>query len=451
MPKNSELDDFLKQYPDTTHVDVLIMDLCGNAFGKRLRISAIESLYKSGTPVCAAMQLVNVLGESADPMGYGFSNGDPDGYARPIPGTLAAVPWAGKGRCQVLCQLLDGETQQPQWFDPRVILENVVARFEELKLKPVVAVELEFFLIETGRDESGHPIPVSSPRTGLPETQGRVLSLDKLDEFAPILDAIEQACAIQNIPTTSMISENGAGQFEINLTHQHNPVAAADHGALLRRAVQGVVRSQGIDTTFMSKPFAEESGNGLHVHISLEDDSGNNVFNPNNKNGNDLIGHAAAGMGATMAESMAIFAPNLNVYRRFKPDEFVPVTKDWGENNRSVAFRIPPSDDANRRLEHRVSGAEANPYLVMAAVLAGVHHGLANKLLPGEKATGNAGAVVDNEIPFTFWDGLNAIENAKILPEYFGVDYPNLYSQVKRAEFETLMDPISSREFELYL
>jgi glutamine synthetase len=167
--------------------------------------------------------------------------------------------------------------------------------------------------------------------------------------------------------------------------------------------------------------------------------------------GDATLAHAVGGLQATMAEAMAIFAPNINVYRRFKPDQFVPVTRDWGENNRSVAFRLPIGDDGSRRLEHRVAGAEANPYLVMAAVLAGVHYGLTNKLDPGDKHAGNAGAEVDADLPLTPWDAFRAIEDAKILPGYLGADYPKIYARVKKAEFEAFMENTFVREFEWYL
>ena len=235
------------------------------------------------------------------------------------------------------------------------------------------------------------------------------------------------------------------------MQHQDDPLAAADHAALLRRAVIGVSRSLGYNASFMSKPFAEQSGNGMHVHISLIDEDGNNIFDARHADGNALLGHAVAGLQATMAEAMAIFAPNLNVYRRFKPDEFVPVTTDWGDNNRSVAFRIPPSDAANRRIEHRISGAEANPYLVVAAILAGLHHGLSHRLDPGDKHRGNAGAEVDESLPLTLWQALESIRNATVLREYFGAEYLQIYADVKQAEFDAFMGDILARELEWYL
>ena len=448
---NEELTRYLEANPETTHLDVLIIDLCGNAIGKRVPASAMASVFDQGTPVCAAMQLVDVMGNTADPMGYGFSDGDPDAFARPIPGTLGPVPWLGGQRSQVLCEFAGARDGAPLWYEPRRVLRRVVEKFDSLGLTPRLAVELEFYLLDPERGDDGAPRPAASPRSGRPDSSGKVLSLDKLDEFDEVLGAIERACYLQGIPTTSMISEYGAGQFEINLQHQDDPLLAADHAALLRRAVIGVSRSLGLDATFMSKPFADQSGSGMHIHLSLLDADGENVFDAERSGSDSMLSRAVGGLQATMPEAMALFAPNLNVYRRFKPDEFTPVTTDWGDNNRSVAFRIPPSDAASRRIEHRVAGAEANPYLVVAAVLAGVHHGLTAGLDAGDKHTGNAGAEVDDELPLALWRALPALRGARVLPDYLGAEYLQIYADVKAAEFDAFMEAIHEREYAWYL
>lgn len=444
-----ELLSFQQANPSLAQIDAFIIDLCGQAIGKRLPVDQSAKLYEAGTPICAAMQLVDVLGNTADPMGYGFSNGDPDAFARPLAGQLVTIPWLKDGHAQVLCSLIDPSTGDPFWYDPRHILSQIAARFEEMDLKPVAALELEFYLIQPTRGNDGEPIPATSPHSRTTEAQGKVLSLAKLDEFSEILDVMQDACRTQGIPVTTMISEYGAGQFEINLAHQDDMLAAADHAALLRRALQGAARALGFDVTFMSKPFLGESGSGLHVHLSLEDEHGN-VFDPARQDGERQLAAAVGGLQATMAEAMAFFAPNLNVYRRFKPDEFTPVTRDWGENNRSVAFRLPIGDGANRRLEHRIAGADANPYLVLAAILAGVHHGLTENLDAGEKHTGNAGSEIDETLPLKLWDALQSLQQAAILPKYFGADYLSMYGEIKTAELDAFLDAISAREYDWY-
>ena len=445
-----ELTQFLAAHPETTHLDAVLFDLCGNAYGKRMPRAHMAKFFDAGSPICAAMSLVDVQGNTADPMGHGFSDGDPDATVKPIAGTLAPVPW-NPGIAQVLCEPCRASNGEAFWYDPRTVLKRTVSVLHDAGLRPVVAAELEFYLIDPARGDDGAPLPVRSPKTGLPETAGKVLSLAKLDEYQPILTAIEHACAAQNIPSSTIISEYGAGQFEVNLEHRDDPVRAADDACLLRRVIQSVARQFDMEATFMSKPFPDQAGSGMHVHASVLGADGQNLFDDRRPDGQTMLGHAVAGLQATMAEGMAIFAPNLNVFRRFTANNFTPVTKDWGENNRSVAFRVPVSSGASRRIEHRISGAEANPYLVIAAVLAGMHHGIENRLDPGAVHTGNAGAEIDPNLPLTPWDSLKALRAATILPRWLGADYPEIYASVKEAEFAAFMQAISRREYEWYL
>lgn len=447
----AEAEAFMRANPDVTHLDPLLIDLCGNALGKRYPAAQIEKFYRSGTTFCASTYLLDVTGNSADPLGYGFSDGDPDADGWPVPGTLKRVPWSGGTGAQCLLTLRDRDGSSPLWFEPRVILRQVADRLAADGLTPVIAVELEFHLLDRERDAEGRPQPPLNPRSGERNWAGKVYGLDMLDDFAPVLEAISQACKTQDIPASTALSEYGAGQFEINLEHVDDPIKAADDAALLRRAVQGAARDAGYDATFLSKPYTDLAGSGMHVHVSLFDRDGRNIFDSAHDGGEEALGHAVAGLQAALAQSFGILAPNINAFRRFKPDLFVPVTADWADNNRSVAFRVPQSDGANRRIEHRVAGAEANPYLVVAAVLAGIHHGLANKLEPAAKATGNAGAEIDESLPLTPWQALDAVETGDILKDYFGADYPKLYAAVKRAEFRDFLTEISAREYEWYL
>lgn len=442
---------FRQAHPGLSYLDVAVIDLCGNAIGKRLPVDAVPGILEGGTAVCGAMQLVDVIGNTADPMGHGFSDGDPDGLARPLAGGFAPIPWSNGRGAQALCEMCDPESGMPYWYEPRAVLAGVAERFADLGLTPVLALELEFYLIDARRGPMGEPLPAASPLDGRREGEGQVLSLAKLDAFAPVLSHIEAAAHAQGLPVTSMISEYGAGQFEINLAHGADPLAAADHAALLRRVVVGAARDAGYDASFMSKPFPGQTGSGLHVHLSLEDADGN-IFDPAREGAEERLGHAIAGLQATMHEAMALFAPNINVYRRFEPDAFTPVTRDWGENNRSMAFRLPVTTaGAQRRLEHRVAGAEANPYLVTAAVLAGVHHGLSKALAPTERASGNAGAEVDASLPLTLRDALASLRAAQVLPGYLGARYCEIYAEVKQAELAAFLEAISPREYDWYL
>lgn len=445
-----DVERFLAEHPETRSVDAFVIDLCGHAVGKRHPVGDLPKLLTEGSSLCAAMQLTDATGTSWDTAGLGFSDGDPDTPTVAIPGTLAPVPWAPEPRAQLLMRYTDAKGA-PLWHEPRTVLEGVLARFAELELTPVVALELEFYLIDAERTAEGGPQPPRSPVTGARPTTGRVFNLAVLDEFAPVIDAIAEAARAQGLPVTTICREYGPGQYEFNLAHEADALRAADHAALLRRLVQGVARANGFDATFLSKPYADESGSGLQVNLSILDANGENIFDPRRPDGDARLGAAIAGMQAMLAQSMAIFAPNLNAYRRFAPDNFTPVTLDWGENNRSVAFRVPASDPANRRIEHRAAGAEANPYLVTAAVLAAAHHGLANALEPTPIATGNAGGAVDPALPLKLWSALDALERAPLLGEYIEPRYLAAYADVKRNEFESFLSAILPREYEWYL
>jgi len=453
MPDTSPQDEvaaFLAAHPETEDVDAFLIDLNGKAFGKRFPVADLPELFASGTTMCAAMQLTDAQGTCWDTAGLGFSDGDPDAPCRPVAGTLAPVPWAARPRAQCLMRF-----EEPDgtllWYEPRTVLAGVIERFAELGLIPQVALELEFYLIAAERGEDGEPLPPRSPITGRASEAGHVLGIAALDEFEPVLDAIIAACRAQGLPVTTASKEYGPGQYEINLEHRADALRAADEAALMRRAVIGAARASGYDATFMSKPYQEGSGSGLQVNLSLLDETGANAFDPARPGGPERLAQAVAGMQALLPEEMAIFAPNLHAFRRFEPDQFTPVTLDWGENNRSVAFRMPAAEGAARRIEHRAGGAEANPYLVTAAALAGAHHGLANRLAPTPPATGNAGAALDPALPVTLWAALDRMAGAEILPGYFSQRYVDAYIHAKQSELDAFLAEILPREHSWYL
>jgi glutamine synthetase len=447
----SELDRFLKAHPDIRYVDALFVDLCGIVRGKRFPREHAAKIFRSGVQIAHTVYLLDVTGLNADPCGHGFSDGDPDGTGWPVPGTVVPVPWAGHPTAQVLMSLHD-EQRQPWIVDPRNVLRRVAKRFAELELSPVVALELEFYLLDMQRDATGAPQPPISPATGLRESGTQVYGMAELDAFAGFLHDVEEACRIQSIPASMASAEFAPAQYEINLQHVDDPLTAADHAALLCRVIRAVARAHNMRATFMAKPFLDQTGNGLHIHMSLLDASGRNVFDDGGRpEGSAILRHAIGGLAATMAESMAVFAPNVNAYRRFAANQFVPVAPRWSVNNRSAAFRIPTGDGASRRIEHRVSGADANPYLALAAVLAGAHHGIVNRLDPGPPSTGNAGAEMDQHVPFNLADALAAMRRGAVIADYFTPEYVAFYCETKRLEHERFMAAISPREYEWYL
>lgn len=445
-----EISEFLANNPDVETFDTIVSDLCGVIRGKRLDRDGIVKVYKNGLQMPGSTVFLDVTGDCSDPEGMGESDGDPDVNVRPIPGTLVRVPWFNKPMAQLLVSFYEDDGR-PYYYDPRHVLQRVLDRFSELGLRPMVALEQEFYLIDPEGALEGNPQPPISPLTGRRLTGTQVYSINELEAFGSFLDQVNEACKIQNIPVGPVIAEFSTAQFEINLNHTDDVLSACDHALLLPRVVKGVAQSQGFEATFMAKPFPDQAGSGMHMHVSLMDEKGNNIFSGGDETGNDKLHNAVAGLLETMTDAVGIFAPNINSYRRFVPNTFAPMARRWAANNRSVAVRIPSGDDANRRLEHRIAGADANPYLSLAAVLAGIHHGITNNLTPPAISTGDASLEPDPEFP-TRWNwALNRLLKSELMADYLGEDYCKLYVAAKRDEMDSFMSKASRREYEWYL
>ena len=418
--------------------------------GKRVSRKHFGKLYEEGILLPSSTFLLDVNGVGTNAGGRGFSDGDPDVTVLPVPGSLAPVPWAGSGAAQVLGLLyeLDGS---PCAVDPRHVLRNVVSRLASDGLHPVVALELEFYLLDAERADSGEVHPPILPETGRLAERTQVYSLADLDGVSGFLAEMESVCAAQSVPLGGASSEYAAGQFEINLEHVDDPVLAADHAILLQRAVRGIARKHGVAATFMAKPYPDSAGNGLHAHVSILDDAGRNVFDDGSDQGSGLLRQAIAGLLALLPESMGIFAPNVNSFRRFGPNLYVPTGRTWGYNNRSVSVRVPAGDMKARRLEHRMAGADANPYLILAAILSGVHHGLTQQLDPPQPRTDNAGGELDPAVPFTWQGALDQLGSGSILRDYLGASYLDLYRECKQFELDAFHKEFTPLEFRWYL
>ena len=377
-----EAAEFLARHPQTRWIDAMVPDIGGVPRGKRLHVSALDKLYGEGMALPGSTYAMDILGNNVDATGLGAPDGDPDYPCHPVPGTLAPVPWAGPERAQLLLSMSDGEGR-PWWLDPRHIVAAMAARLEDLGLAPAVAFELEFYLVEKAGPENGPPRPASAPGGGQRPADTQVYLMAELDAWAPVLDDIAAACQAQNIPADVATVEYAPAQFEINLRHGGDIPAACDHALLLKRAVKGVAARHGLAATFMARPFPDLSTSGAHVHLSLLDRQGANAFDDGGPRGSRQLRHAIGGLAATMAEAMPIWSPNVNGFRRLAASGWVSRRVSWGYNNRNVALRVPSGPARARRIEHRPAGADANPYLVLAAVLAGVHRGLTAELDPG--------------------------------------------------------------------
>ncbi len=449
-PAAPEAAAFRAAHPDVTQIDALIADTCGVLRGKKMPVAKLVSLFSDGIGFPGSIFATDITGSTVEETGLGFDDGDADRTCRPIPGTLHRVPWLDRPTGQVLLSMedLDGS---PFFADPRTVLREVVSRVQAEGLFPTVAVELEFYLLDLRRKADGTPRPARAPATGRRQSTTQVYGIDELYDFDGLLHEINEACRGQGIPVDSAISEYAPGQYEINLHHVPDAVHACDDAMLFKRVVKGVARKHGIQATFMAKPYPDLAGNGFHVHLSFQDRDGRNVFAAEAPQGSEALQHAIGGLARTMAEAMAIFAPNQNALRRFQPGTYVPHAPTWAVNNRSSALRIPAGAPGDRRVEHRVAGADANPYLVLAAVLAGAHHGLRERIDPGAPITGNAYASLEASLPSSWIQSLELLEHSRVLADYFGQRFLDLYLELKWAERDKFFSTITPLEYEWYL
>lgn len=446
----AEFKAFLAERGEIDYLDAVFVDMCGTVRGKRFPIEEAEKVFTSGVHMPKSVYFFDVTGVNEDILGMGFSDGDPDGQAFPVSGSIVPVPWASMKQAQVLMTMQDRDGT-PLNLEPRVILANVVAKLAELGLHAVTACEFEFYVLDRERDRKGLPQAPINPATGQRETANEVYGITELDGFMSLLKDIDDAAAEQGVPASGATAEFAPGQYEINLNHEHDAIRAGDHAIMLRHLIGAIARKHNFIASFMAKPFVGQAGNGLHVHCSVLDEQGKNIFDNGTDEGSVKLRHAIGGLQATLGEAMAFFAPNLNSYRRFEPNLFVPVNGAWGYNNRSVAFRVPAGSHSAMRVEHRVSGADANPYLVLAAILAGIHYGIVNEIDPGAPAEGNACDSMDESIPFYLPSALKRLRNSTILREYFGDQYVDVYAETKMLEFDKFQHAISPLEYDWYL
>lgn len=451
----AEADAFLAEHPDVVAVDMLVPDMSGILRGKQLVRDALPKLYTEGARLPVSNYMLDWTGQSVPPIGYGTADGDPDWYCKPVPGTLRLAPWAKRKTAQVLTSMED-EDGNVHFADPRHIVSSVSARLGEIGLKPVVAIEYEFYLIDQAAAAQGVIRPAASPENGWRSTTTNVYGHDDLADFSDLFAEIHEACDIQGIPAETFVAEYAPGQFEVNIKHCDDALVACDNAILLERCIREIARRHGIIATFMAKPFIEQTGCGLHVHVSLLDRDGTNVLaGPMDETLarpiSDTMRHAIGGIVETLPEGMAIFAPNANSYRRLMPGAYAPVNTHWGGDNRTLCIRIPPSDEKAVRIEHRASGADANPYLVTAAVLAGIHHGIVNKVAPPPPVTGDASEVAGGQLPNRWEAALDLFSNAKVLPAYLGEEYCRCYHGCRKFEADNFHAHIDPLEYEWYL
>lgn len=445
-----EIASYLERHPHTRHVDILLTDLNGSFRGKRIPLNGL-SIIERGCYFPASVFALDLYGNTVEEAGLGQEKGEPDHVCVPVAGTLTPSAADPVATAQLLLTMQD-EDGAPFDVEPRNVLDRVWRELRARGLFPMAALEMEFYLVDRARDAAGLPQPPCAPGTGDRHTHCQVYSLDNLDLFADVLNDIDRLAGLQGLPTTGAVAESCPGQFEINLRHGDNPLTVCDQALQLKRLVRLVAENHGMTATFMAKPYEAFAGSGLHIHLSLRDGQGNNVLCDGSGRHSGLMRAALAGMLDLMPASMALLAPNVNAFRRFQPGMYVPVRANWGFNNRTVALRIPCSDSDNHRLEYRVPGADANPYLAMAAVLAGILHGLDNQPpLPAEVSGNGGGRHQGTPLPLRQCEALQAFKDNTRLPGLLGARFCRVYHACKQAELSHFERVVTETEIDRLL
>ena len=440
---------FFEAHPEIDVLEAFVVDLNGQLRGKWVPVQSAAKVMKGQLRFPNSSFSLDIWGNEVPASGMGATTGDWDGVCIPVPETLGPVTWTGRPMAQILLSMNDRDGT-PVFADPRHVLARVVDRYQARGLNPVVACELEFHLIDRELAH-GRPVPARSPATGRRLSDRTVYSVTELEEFESVFVGMAGTFEAQGIPADTAISEYGVSQFEINLRHSPNVLSAADHSLLMKRAVKGVARKHGLDATFMAKPFPNDSGNGLHIHFSVLDEKGRNLFAIEDGKGTRNLRHAMGGLLATMNDAMAVFSVNANSFRRFEEGAFAPTAATWGWDNRNTALRVPDSDAAGTRIEHRVAGADAEPHLVIAAVLAGALHGIENAIDPGEPVDGSAIPDDAPRLPVSWGVALDAFEASPFIGEFFGEPYRKVFAASKRQEKKKFEAIITTLEYETYL
>ncbi len=448
MNNEETINRVLSEHPELEFVDLQIADMHGIFRGKRVSVAKLPKIFSEGAFMPTSVFGLSVTGQTIERTGLGFASGDGDSRCQLIPESFSVVPWH-PGLAQVQLRM-EGDSGGWYYGDPRTVLESVVRRFQERKITPVVAIEMEFYLIDKLLTRQGLPQPPRSPRTGVREKESQLYSFRALDTYGAFLKEVQRAAHDLGIPADTAVAELDAGQFEVNLQHVTDPVLACGQALMLKHIIRNVALRHDMEATFMPKPYQDLAGNGMHVHLSLLDEHGKNLFQGEDVYGSKTLKHAIAGILDLMRESMLICAPHANSYQRFKPGSFAPCNRTWGWNNRTTALRIPAGLPESTRIEHRLAGAGANPFLLVAILLVGLEHGINKELEPPPPVMGDAYSL-GPDLPRSWEQATLAFENAQVLPEALGRDFWRLFSNFKRGEQELFQEFFHPLEYDWYL
>lgn len=428
-------------------IECITPDQAGVARGKMMPSKKFTSDTSLALP--SAVFMATISGDYPED-GHGFVYPEDDGDLRLEPdlSTLCVVPWESDPTAQVICDLVhqDGRTVE---FTPRNVLRRVVDAYAARGLKPVVAPEIEFYLVNKNPDPD-YPLTPPVGRSGRAIGGGQGYSIAGINEFDELIDDIYHFSEAQGLEIDTLIHEEGAGQLEINLRHG-DPVELADQVFMFKRTIREAALKHDTYATFMAKPIQGQPGSAMHIHQSIIDrKTGRNVFTAADGGETPAFRHFIGGMQRHIPNALVMFAPYVNSYRRLTQAASAPVNTKWGYDNRTTAFRVPRSDPAARRVENRIPSSDANPYLALAASLACGLIGMMREIEP-DAPVGTTANEDDIDLPRGLLEAVELFEGDEALCELLGASFASTYAAIKKAEFETFMEVISPWEREYLL
>ena len=421
--------------------ECMISDLPGIARGKAVPAAKWDKQTQFHLPESIFFQtLTGGWGEAAGDAGFT----EPDMILKPDYATATAAPWAADGTLQVIHDAY-GRDGEPIQFSPRNVLKRVVDLYKKEGWTPVVAPEMEFFLVAPNSDPTKSIEPMIG-RSGRPAAARQAYSMTAVDDYGPVIDDIYEYAEIQGFEIDGITQEGGAGQLEINLDHG-DPVELADQVFFFKRLLREAALKHNCFATFMAKPIEGEPGSAMHIHHSILDESGNNVFSGPQGGETDAFFQFIGGLQTHLPSVVAVMAPYVNSYRRYVRDHAAPINLSWARDNRTTGLRVPLSGPDARRVENRLAGMDCNPYLCIAASLACGYLGIKQELWADKRFEGDA-YEGEGELPQGLWSALDLFDANEAMHEVLGPDFARVYSIVKRAEYEEFLHVISPWERE---
>jgi glutamine synthetase len=422
-------------------VEAFVPDMAGSARGK------VVPADKFGSGPMKMPEAIFSQTVSGDYIKDPNNVEDRDMMLAPDPDTLRPVPWASDPAASVFldCFRRDGT---PVDVSPRGVLRNVLAKFDARGWKPVVAPEVEFYLLSAYSDPNEEAEPPEG-RLGWTPGGRQPYSIDTMNDFDPFINDLYAYCEVQGIRIDTLSQEMGPAQFEINFLHG-NAVELADQVFLFKRTVREAAIEHEMHATFLAKPMAKEAGSALHIHQSIVDTDGNNIFSQDSGEASDLFYGFIAGLQKYVPEAMVIFAPYVNSYRRFLDPWDSPVNLAWAVDNRTVGLRVPDADPANRRIENRVGGSDVNPYLALAATLACGYLGMVEGLTPSPPIEGSAYGM-EFSLHRHLYTAIEAFQTSAAMRGMLGDSFVKLYCALKDAEYREFQEIITPWEREILM